>query len=107
MSIELAAVIDARGARAMEHVLTRNLGPQILLFAGLREETVSADVEAKIFVIDGARDSTHVFRVALQNNHRGLLLRQFVGRRQTRRSGTDDYRFEGLPHVLWKRIPIG
>jgi len=58
----------------MKHVVAGNLGPQVFDFAGLGEETVSADIEVETLVVDGAGNSANVYGVALEHDHGSLLL---------------------------------
>src|SRR5262249_39696564 len=70
---ELIAVINAGGAGPLKHEIAADLGPQVFDLLGFRKKPVAADVEVESLVVNGARDSTNVFGVRLQDND-GLAL---------------------------------
>jgi len=74
ISVKLAALVNLRGAGALEHVSAQDFGPEISDLAGLGEKPVAADVEAVAAVIKGARDATDILGIALEHNNRSSLL---------------------------------
>ena len=57
---------------------------------------MSANVEAKSFVVDGARDSADIFRIAFENDNGSVLTGQLISRSQASGPGSNDHRFENL-----------
>src|SRR5262249_41692223 len=87
---ELAAVIDARGPRPLEHVVGEDLGPEVFHLLPLGEEAVAADVEVEPLVAGRAGDAADVGRVGLQDGHLDALLTKEVGGGEPGGPGPDD-----------------
>ncbi|MNL21226.1 hypothetical protein D3C87_1425040 [compost metagenome] len=68
IAVELAPVIDAGQARAVDHVVRQDFIPQLDDFTALGEEPMPADVEQEFAVPDGAADAAHIDRVALDDH---------------------------------------
>ena len=57
---ELAVVVDARQARALDEVVGQDLRPEVVDLLRLGEEAVAADVELEVLVAGGAADAADV-----------------------------------------------
>ena len=66
-----------------------------------------ADIEPEILVVNGSRDSAHILGIALEYNHGGMLLRQLVGRSQTRWPRSDNHRLENRSFHVFVRSESG
>ena len=67
IGVELAAVEDAREARALDEIIRQDLVPEIDNFLRFREEAMPADVEEKALVIDRPADAADVDRVLFED----------------------------------------
>ena len=90
IGVELAVVVDAAQARALDEVVGQDLVPEVDDLLRLGEEAVAADVEKKALIVNGAADAADIGRVGLDHGGGDLGLRQQIGRRQARRPGADD-----------------
>ncbi len=86
---QLAAVIDARLARTVAHVVAQELGPKPLDLARFGEEAVAADVEMEALIGRGLGDAADIDGIPLQHRHRHALLAEQVGGREAGRPGAD------------------
>ncbi len=90
--VELAAVEDARHARAGEHRLIEHFVPQQFDFLHLGEEAMAADVKAIAFTFDGSGDSADD-GIGFKDGSADAVLGKFVRRRQARGACANDDRF--------------
>ena len=86
---EAAAIIDAREPFALEHPVAQDVTPELLDLGVLGKEAVTADVEAKALVADGAGDAADVLRILLDDHHRPSGCRKLVRRGQPGRTRPD------------------
>ena len=90
VGVEFALIIDAAHPRALDEIVRQDLVPQIDHFAALREESMTADVEAKTLVLDGTADPADIDRVLLDHRHALARLGQQIGSGEAGGAGADD-----------------
>jgi hypothetical protein len=105
--VELAAVIDARHARADDEIIRQEFVPEIDDFARLREEAVAANVEAIAFMDDGAADAADILRVLLGDENAHVLLGEKIagGQASWPRADNGDVHGRTRVHLRHLRIP--
>ena len=87
---ELAVVVDPAEPRPSEQLVAQDLAPEPVDLVALREEPVSADVEAIAFVLVGPADAADQPRVGFENDARLAVLAQLVGGGQPGRAAAGD-----------------
>ena len=84
-----ASIIDAREPFALEHPVAQDVAPELFDLGVLGKEAVTADVEAKSLVADGAGDAADVLRILFDDHHRPPGCRKLVRRGQAGRTCPD------------------
>ena len=90
IGVELALVIDAAHARALDEVVGQDLVPQVDDLLALREEAMPTDIEAVALIFDGAADAANIGLVLFDDRDGLARLGQQISRRQSGRAGTDN-----------------
>src|SRR5258708_31607835 len=76
---EATAVVDAGQPAPSQHLVAKDLRPQVFDLLVLGEEPVAADVEPVALVLDGASQASYLLGVLLEDRDRDVVLEKLIG----------------------------